>query len=1490
MSFNFSGRTFSGADRLKSTSLLATPAGGGGLIALARPTANRSGIGGFYNPAGDGGYLIGREPSAYANPNRLVVWRPQKQPYLVTPIVAALAATVTTASFTPPANCILLAIDAARDTAAPPAGSCTTTGLTWTLVPSADASVDDGTAFLRCRVYYAVIGPSPSSMTVQTTVTGADHHGLAVIAIVGGGLDFANLVATTAASTSITATLPSAPSANNFYLGIYHSRSATTMTAPSGFTEIAQGAVGTNGRLQVVVDDNTTATTVGWSPGASDGPLIAMALEVRNPVLLEHPSATWQDNAHQVVLAYSRAANDHWLALGSIGTLQQLTATVPLDSVSALALGRPDMAVPRFGHTGDLGWVGVLKGMPPDALLEPVMRQLQPPTILAPWLAHLIPLQGRSPELCVLTGASLAVDSGTSIANVAVPQPQEDEDDPILAVPRRLIRVTQRNASGATVATLDGGPITEAAAIIVSAPDAGGTALGVAANGGSLATTTLPSAAPAQQGNLVVGAPILDAAAQSEAGTAAIGAIVTAPAWTSGIHESLWGAAADFLRPRVDPISLTADAGSPQVVDLQPLIQDPAMAGYTLALDDIAPGLTASTSGTRLLFESPTESAYDAVLTVTSLHPLAPAATTTVRLALTEAGARYANGYRYRCRLRLPVWSSGSYSTFLLPVILSDPALRSRDLGGGVEHALGYDIRVETTGGAKISHRLWRWDGVNGRLALGANFARNFGAVEFIDVYVGKPGLLASEEDVAGARAGGWLAWNLGDTTEDFSGLSRPWTLAQNVGSGLIGDFPAGSFNGVDSYRGRSCTELAGLTAFSWLALIQLREDAGRAQEPVSLGTDSDTYFAARFTGAGQFQWSLQVSSVVYAWNSDTGYYAPGRPICLGGRWATGGAMLGFADGETVDPVTAAPTPSGSITGTGTLKLGAGGRAGKATVLNGLAGLLFLNSTSVPSAAMQCMSAALTEPSLVYGAGPWTTVAESKVGPIAHSVSATGVAGADVPVVVRPAAYNPDAETLEVVLPEAPEIGSSRLDSGTGEPVFTAPADRTNQTLFFPFAVQPTGKPERRSRGAVRLGARPSTPSVGGYDPSLPYGGQGVGVMTFWGQPGNIAYPNSTVVLVRAEHTGRINRVAWYNKYDPANGSRSGYQNGNGGNIHWALRRVTSAVGALPLTMGPVLAVTPTVNNAAISASWQASYEAAGGTGSRGRWSEFPTQIFNTPVDVTAGEMLAFQAIQTHATDWLSLNCAFSTHRDVPNTSAWEYGKLFKGLPNGSVNSYRFQYIPCMIYGYTDGFVGGNPLMGWTSSDASIENVILGRGIDYRQVIPMPSWANNRRLKAVHTMLARYDNTTSADLVCQVRRAGGSPGTSGDNGTLLGQASKAASSIAYANDIKGGGNNPESPTLPNLVFDFSGANIVFGTGDTIYFEMTTSSAGSSTTRYWGDRMQNYLRAGQSAPQSIDTPTAHFAGMRAQRNGGSSWAGLDASGDWTHHLGLWAEFV
>ncbi|MFZ1426459.1 MAG: hypothetical protein WAS21_06795, partial [Geminicoccaceae bacterium] len=157
-------------------------------------------------------------------------------------------------------------------------------------------------------------------------------------------------------------------------------------------------------------------------------------LQIRNAAGAEAAHSSYQIplNVPVVVMAYSAGDTEHYLAAGSAATLEKSTTSVTLETVNALHIGTSDNTSPIGNHTGQAFWIGALKALPPLDLLDQVLRQVLPPTVLLPWLAHLIPLRGSPKEYCVVTRRELTVDVGAPRSTVGAPQPQIIEDEPAI--------------------------------------------------------------------------------------------------------------------------------------------------------------------------------------------------------------------------------------------------------------------------------------------------------------------------------------------------------------------------------------------------------------------------------------------------------------------------------------------------------------------------------------------------------------------------------------------------------------------------------------------------------------------------------------------------------------------------------------------------------------------------------------------------------------------------------------------------------------------------------------------------------------------------------------------------------------------------------------------------------------------------------------------------------------------------------------------------
>lgn len=570
-----------------------------------------------------------------------------------------------------------------------------------------------------------------------------------------------------------------------------------------------------------------------------------------------------------------------------------------------------------------------------------------------------------------------------------------------------------------------------------------------------MALMTIPGAPNDPTGPLCIGTDLLNGVPQSAAGSFGITAIYVARGRDDATLAALRQLARDHLAPIVAPISAVAAAGAPRTLDLAPYVTDPAGAGYSVAVGALPPGLGASVAGSVLTYSSAAEASYSLPLTFTGLNSLQPARTVAAHLTLASESARWSNGYRWRSRINLLPWSaSGTIANFLLPFAEVDPAFCSVANGGYVESADARDFRLETAAGVKIPHVLLAYDPVIGLIAgLGNIAARNIGVAEAGYAFVGKPGLTASEEDPVGCRAGGWLFFSSGHSAADFSGQGRDWTTNVDVGQGRIGSWPAGAFNGSTSYRARASSEMNGLAGVTIVALVQSAEGVGRTQEFLNVAPADVADLALRLGSGGNWVLVIDAGGQLQAVQSDTGLYYPSRPHAVAGVWSSGARPSMYVDGALVDPDTPPAVATGTTAINEALELGRGNRPpGAATWWNDLIGPVLGCGRGLARAEIECLSAALAEPRLVYGRGAFKTVDTIAVPPIAQPVEVSVSAGStSAPIDVQAAAYNPDELALTTTL-GALTVGSATIDS-SGRVSIAMPTSAASRTHRIPFTL-----------------------------------------------------------------------------------------------------------------------------------------------------------------------------------------------------------------------------------------------------------------------------------------------------------------------------------------------------------------------------------------------------------------------------------------------------
>ncbi|WP_158244109.1 hypothetical protein [Sinorhizobium medicae] len=198
---------------------------------------------------------------------------PVGTPALATPQAGATAASVTTASFTPTANALLIAFCAGRGSSATIPTISDSLGGTWTPIGTGN---DAGN--VTGRLFYQVAGASPSAMTVTVNTTGGTQAAAGVIEVSGAGTDFSNYQVGINAAGDPSVTM-GAYTAGSRVMVFGIGNAGAAWTSPTGFTELFDSEVATNLRLVPSYNDSSASTSLSWVSAATDS--IGFGLEIK---------------------------------------------------------------------------------------------------------------------------------------------------------------------------------------------------------------------------------------------------------------------------------------------------------------------------------------------------------------------------------------------------------------------------------------------------------------------------------------------------------------------------------------------------------------------------------------------------------------------------------------------------------------------------------------------------------------------------------------------------------------------------------------------------------------------------------------------------------------------------------------------------------------------------------------------------------------------------------------------------------------------------------------------------------------------------------------------------------------------------------------------------------------------------------------------------------------------------------------------------------
>lgn len=190
--------------------------------------------------------------------------------------IGAVAATVTSAAFTPSANSRLWAIASARGSSVVVPTISDSLGGSWTLLPS--SGIDQGN--IDGAIYYRDIGASPASMTVTCASTAATQVGLMLFDITGAGTDLSNFATDVDTAGDPSLSLPQAPGATGYTIAaIIRNAGTATVTAPTGYSQAYNAQAATNLYHGLYVDASSAAQAQAWVSTSTDA--IAYGLEFR---------------------------------------------------------------------------------------------------------------------------------------------------------------------------------------------------------------------------------------------------------------------------------------------------------------------------------------------------------------------------------------------------------------------------------------------------------------------------------------------------------------------------------------------------------------------------------------------------------------------------------------------------------------------------------------------------------------------------------------------------------------------------------------------------------------------------------------------------------------------------------------------------------------------------------------------------------------------------------------------------------------------------------------------------------------------------------------------------------------------------------------------------------------------------------------------------------------------------------------------------------
>lgn len=429
-------------------------------------------------------------------------------------------------------------------------------------------------------------------------------------------------------------------------------------------------------------------------------------------------------------------------------------------------------------------------------------------------------------------------------------------------------------------------------------------------------------------------------------------------------HGAVDSAADGTASPVALPLEFTVPLSTTTLLD--PAARNPGGPGTLTAITTPALG-TASISGGRISVRSNVGGTTS--LTYTLTGPTGKTSSAPIRIIYgTGETPLFANGYEVQHGIALPISSAtgGTAANFLLPFSVQHPDFRTVANGGTVRNANGWDIRFETTAGAKLGHKLVRYDGVSGVIVALVNMPRAFASAELIHMYVGNPDISGPEENEALARAGGWLAWFFGALTADQTGQGRNLSSTTAI-STTLGNWLAGDYNGTTS-AGLSTGAAAWANGLGAISVVSYHQADSTALKHelfnMANGAAADLSIHMNETADNRLSFTARFGTTVHLYQSANNRQVT-TPQAVAAVAAAGQAMKMAIDGALDVPAIAAPVPAGTTSVTNPLQIGRGGR-GDLAFWDGRIAFLGFCSRSLSNSEIINMTAAFVNPSSVY--------------------------------------------------------------------------------------------------------------------------------------------------------------------------------------------------------------------------------------------------------------------------------------------------------------------------------------------------------------------------------------------------------------------------------------------------------------------------------------------------------------------------------------------